>query len=154
MKIRPSIKYSFLLSFLFLIIDQKLVIKYIGAQGRILSDMLHMSMFLYFSYLIIKIVKTDKNQKYTFWKGYRKGFLLGVSAIGIYLFMSVIVKAFYSIDLMNFLNETIGSLPNMVAEGVIKMILIFIFSFIIPFYYLIFTKTKDREELDEMMFRE
>lgn len=154
MKIRPSLKCSFLLSILFFISDHAIVAKYLGGKGRVLGDMLLMSMFIFFTYLIIKNIRTDKNQKYTFWKGYGKGILLGVSAIGIYVLIGIVLKAFYSIDTMSFLNKVIGSLPNLVAEGVIKMILILLFSFIIPLYYLIFNKIDDRGELDEIMFRE
>ncbi len=154
MKIRPFTKYSFLLSIFFFVSDQAVVKEVLGARGKLLSDMVLMSIFIFFTHQIVKIIRSDKNQKYTFGKGYTKGVLLGFYASGIYLLISVLITALFSTSTMDFVNRVLGSLPNLVAEGVVKVILILLFSFVLPLYYLIFKKTKNRGGLDEILFRD
>jgi hypothetical protein len=152
---RSSLKYGLLLSILFIISDLETIEKILfSAGGILLKDMLIMSIFLFFTYQSIKKLRFDKYQEYTFWKGYGKGISIGLTAIGFYLLMNIILIGVKNISIMDFIKGIMGITPKLIAESALKLFLIIIFAFFIPIYLLIRNDKTKSGELDELLFKD
>lgn len=151
---RPNLKYGFLLSILFILSDLNIVKKFIGVTVGMVVDVVIICLFLYPIFLIVKKIRSDKSQKYSFWIGYGKGIMLGLSAIGYYLLLNMVIMAVSSATTMDFLGAVIGKFPVFIFSSVIRMFLISMIAFLIPIYHLINKEKKDRGELDGIIYKE